>query len=217
MDITPLPHIPEAAHKVFNRWKSNAQEFHKHADFYTEKDSLTKDFTKALQQSLNDVAERNYKKNRERKGWGTNVFLERLSMHLNYHWYNIFVLASYPEYKSIVWLRSMMTYMEKNMDAVKKVNRMYTMAIEKRFPFEDFEEYQISKEEAEQNKLIADLNFESNWEENKTKISALLRERFEEEVLDNRGQKLIKNSDLIKVLGEDNIYNFLELNLHILG
>ncbi|MEH0155349.1 hypothetical protein V6R21_14480 [Limibacter armeniacum] len=215
MDTTPFSNLFQTAQKAFFVWTKNANQKFNTIDFYADELQVFKDFEKALSASLQDLDKKNYKANRERTGWATGVFLELLAKHLHFYWYNVFVLASFPEYRTVIWLRSTITYLEHNSEAVRDINRIYKLAIEKRFPFEQFDEYEFSAEELEQNKLVADLSYTDSWDENKERLSALLREQFQQ-TLEMRGPRFITSENFYDFIDLEELHHFIELNLHIL-
>lgn len=210
MDVTPLISLPEKGEKVFKIWKRYAKEHFPHTDLYIE--DLKHDILQALDQSLKDINRKGYSKHREKKLWVVGVFLEILAKNINQYWYNIFILREKKDFNGLLWLKAMIENLNKNQDTLLEVNRIYKHLLDKNYPFNQFE--MPTAEEINQNKLIADLNYQSNWQNAEQYLTALLKEHLAE-TIDNRGPRLITAEKLYDIFTIEEIYNFTELNLYI--
>lgn len=215
MDTTPLQHIPRLSQRVFQVWRQNARKYHPKLDLQAERKQLTDDFKRALQHALQDLERKDYRKNRQRNGWAVGVCMELLAKHLNYHWYNVYVLSAFPAYRASMWMKAMLMHLEASPEAQIAVNRLYKMMLDKRFPFEQLQEQHVSEDELVQNRLVADLSYQHNWAENRGPLNDLLRDHFEQ-AIDQRGPRMLTAMDLYDILDLEALHYFIELNLHIL-
>ncbi|GAA4837898.1 hypothetical protein [Algivirga pacifica] len=215
MELTPFKDLNAIALKTFRVWSKQAKYHYQSVDFYAAEEQIVQDFTSALEKSLEEIKRKGYEQHRQRPGWGSSVYLTLLAKNLHFYWHNVFVLGASPEYKTAVWLRATLSYIDKHPEAIKNINRLYTAAIEQRFPFEQQEKTMLSKDEITQHHLVADLNYTMNWDMHRKQLTEQLKETFRE-LLDQRGPRFLSPENFYEFIDLQELDNFLELNLHIL-
>ncbi|MBD0401399.1 hypothetical protein [Flammeovirga sp. EKP202] len=210
MDLSPINNLPEKGEKIFKVWKRYAKEHFPYTDLYIE--DLKNDILQALSKSLKDIERKGYHKHREKKSWVVGVFMEILAKNINQYWYNIFIIRDNKDFSGLLWLKAMLTHLASSQQGQIEVNRIYKHLLDKHYPFDQYD--MPSNEEVDQNNLIADLNYQSNWTESEQYLTSLLKDRLSV-TIDNRGPRLITAEKLYDIFSVDDIYNFTELNLYI--
>ncbi|WP_281614067.1 hypothetical protein [Flammeovirga sp. SubArs3] len=211
MDISPLQELPKKAEKIFKIWKENAAfYFPKHEVFQND---LKDEILTALQNSLNDLNRKGYKKHRENKTWIVGVFMEIFATQLNKYWYNIYIVSDNKDFTSMLWLKAMMLHLSKHQDSIIEVNRIYKQLLDNHYPFDSDEAFLLS--ENSENDFISDLNYSSNWEKAESYLDQLTQQKLSDSI-HNRGPRMITTEKLYKIFTIEEIHQFIELNLYIL-
>ncbi|MBB6460559.1 hypothetical protein [Flammeovirga kamogawensis] len=211
MDISPLLNLPEKGQSIFNAWQKNAKEHFPSTDIFI--DDLKHDILQALEQSLKDIKRKGYEKHRTKKTWVVGVFMEILAKNLNSYWYNVIIISDNKDFTGLLWFKAMLNYLNQDTSAVIEVNRIYKLLLDKHYPFDTISP--IESEEKEQNNLLADLSYQSNWDITEPYLNNMLKDRLAV-TIDNRGPRLITSEKLFDIFTVDEIYQFIDLNLHIL-